>query len=436
MPTPFETQLVGARFLAARPRAILADMPRVGKTGTALIAADYVLADSLLIITTASGRAVWRRAVKEWCAIDRGADVLVLGWGELAVSARRALALSRSWSLLILDEAHYAKAFSAKRTQAVYGVPIADGNVLTTATALVAKAAIVWALTGTPMPNSPADLFPIMRSLFPDRLTEAWGPTRVMTEAAFMARYTITRPKKIGNFRWIDVVVGGRNEAELRARLDGLMLRRTQEDVGIRPPLYEIMPIAVPASARRELERDVDTAAVLAAAEAGETKTLEMHLGPLRRLTGTVKAPGVIEAVRDAFEGGLDKVVLMAWHRDVMTALADGLAEFGVVRLDGETPPKERETAEERFRGKARVFVGQIQAAGEAIDLSAAAELWFVEVSFTPKDMTQASLRITNHQQLRQAVVRVCALEGSVDEALQAILLRKWTTINEVMTHA
>ncbi len=72
-------------------------------------------------------------------------------------------------------------------------------------------------------------------------------------------------------------------------------------------------------------------------------------------------------------------------------------------------------------------------AAGEAIDLSAAAELVFVESSFVPKDMQQAALRITNHGQKRQTRVRVAALEGSVDEALQAIVIRKVTTNKEII---
>ena len=59
-----------------------------------------------------------------------------------------------------------------------------------------------------------------------------------------------------------------------------------------------------------------------------------------------------------------------------------------------------------------------------------------VETSFSPKDMAQAALRITNHTQTRQALVRVCVIEGSIDEALQAVLLRKWTAIRQVLNAA
>ena len=34
------------------------------------------------------------------------------------------------------------------------------------------------------------------------------------------------------------IVVGGRNEYELKARMNGFMIRRTQEEIGILPPRY------------------------------------------------------------------------------------------------------------------------------------------------------------------------------------------------------
>jgi len=43
------------------------------------------------------------------------------------------------------------------------------------------------------------------------------------------------------------------------------------------------------------------------------------------------------------------------------------------------------------------------------------------------------AMRITNHTQTQQPLVRVASLEGSVDDALQNILLRKWTAIRQVL---
>jgi SNF2 family DNA or RNA helicase len=436
---PLPHQIEGARWLAPQTFACLADEPRVGKTGAAIMAADLAGARTVLVVTTASGRAVLRKGFQDWSPLDRkiqiatpkdkvdpSAHVVIVGWQSISDPALLLQLLARRWDVALLDESHYAKSFEAKRTQATYGV-YDDGLVLRNA--IAAKAGAVWCLTGTPMPNSPFDLYPMLRFGAADRLKG------VVELEVFKKHFCQIRPKKLGNGPWarrIDVIVGGRNLDELRQRIDGLFLRRTQQDVGIRAPIYETFPLLV--SARARTEADKKAATVIEAIDNGDTKSLEMHLGPLRRLTGVIKAKAVVEAVREELDNGLDKIVLAYWHSDVAAILADGLRDYGVTGLDGSTPLAARERNVAAFqKGEARVFLGQIQAAGEAIDLSSASELMFVEMSFIPKDGKQMSLRVTNHTQTRQVRVRVAAIAGSIDEAIQSSLLRKVQTIQEVL---
>ncbi len=446
--TPFPTQLSGAAFLAANRYALLADEPRVGKTGTAIIAADYIMAADILVITTASGRGVWKRGFADWSVFERTvqiadgkaaltASVVIVGWPSLTNAKIVSQLLARRWSLIISDEDHFAKNFDAKRTQALYGQLLDGGAHLQNLTALYACADRVWPLTGTPLPHSPADMYPRLRALAPNRLLadERRGWPDVTKYNDFLHRYCIVKMKKLSQFNRIPVVIGGRNLPELRARLEGFILLRTQQDVGIRPPIYDTLPLIVSPAAIRRAEADMDKSAILTAAKAGDTKALEMHLGPLRRITGEIKAEAVVDAVKDEFACGLDKVVLAYWHKDVGKILLDGLAEFGVTGIDGSTPADARQKNVEAFSsdGGPRVFLAQIEAAGESIDLSAAAVLWFVETALSPKSMKQMSLRITNHTQVRQAIVKVCTLMGSIDEPLQAALMRLWTAIREVL---
>lgn len=440
-------QITGARFLSDRNYALLADAPRVGKTGAAIMACDDVFASRVLVVTTASGRPVWVRGFKDWSMFDTptravygalgkldGPLRLIVSWSEVAKHAEALKAVR--WDLLILDEAHYAKSIDTKRTQAVYGIFRGASRDM----GLVDSAARVWCLTGTPIPNAPNDLYPMMRALCSDRLGEVYDSTKldgplVWPDAGkyedFLHRFCIVRKKAISRWNKIDVVVGGRNEAELKARLDGFWLRRTQKDVGIHPPVYELMPIHISEKQRKEIEAQIEGAEdILAAAETGETRGLEMALGTLRRLTGTVKAQGVADAIEEELENGLDKVVVQCWHHDVMNELERRLKKWGVVQVHGGTSPTARETNVRMFQTDpdCRVIIGQIVAAGEAIDLSAASELVFAENSFVPKDNIQAALRITNVKQKRQCRVRVAALEGSIDEAVQAIAIRKMAT--------
>jgi hypothetical protein len=453
MLTPLPTQLSGARFLASRQYALLADEPRVGKTGTAIMAADYIFARRILVVTTASGRSVWQRAWAAWSNFGRAVqvltggvklspltDVAIVGWGGMKDPHLRTQLLARRWDLVISDEDHWAKSFEAARTKAFYGEMENDGRRILVSTSIAGKADRVWCLTGTPLPNSPLDAYPRLRVLAVDRLLA--NPERgwpdVTKFEAFRDRYCVGHPLKVGRgawARWTFVVTEGRNEEELQARIGDFMLLRTQADVGIREPIYETWPLIVSDANRRATDAGINGKKVLAAADAGNTSELDMEMGPKRRLIGEVKARAIVEAVKEEFAGGLDKIVLAYWHRDVGTILEEGLSAFGVVKIDGATSSDSRAAAEMAFRreGKPRVVLGQIVAAGEAIDLSAAAELVFVETSSVPKDMKQMSLRITNHNQHRQPRVRVAAISGSIDDALQALLLSKWSSIRKVL---
>lgn len=427
MPEPFPHQIAGATFLAGRPQALLADEQRVGKTGAAIRACDYLMARRILVVTTASARQQWGREFREWGfprdiqvvlrtaagAVRQDAEVVIVGW---SVVHRLIDQLTKHrWEVLIVDESHYAKSPGAQRTQAVFGE-----------NGLHKFADRVMCLSGTPVPNSPADLWPMLSALAPERIGH-------LDFEAFKQRYCVVAYRNAGNGQLVEVIKGGKNLDELTPKVDGFWLRRTQQDVGIRPPIYSVFALTVD-KLPQDLLDDEEAQLVLAAAETGDTQALEMHLGPIRRLTGTMKAYAAAEAAAEALENGLDKLVLMAWHTDAIDVLYSQLAAYRPVGIDGRTKPRDRDGIVGRFVGaEHRVFIGQIQAAGEAIDLSAAAELWFVEPSFTPKDMSQAALRITNHSQKRQALVRVCALAGSIDEALMAILTRKVASIRQLV---
>ncbi len=447
-------QIVGARFLADRPAALLADEQRVGKTAAAIIAADYIFAGSILVVTKGSARANWGREVREWQSLPRSVQVLyaghekitdaavvVVGWGMVYDKRVLKALLARNWDVLILDESHEAKNPEAKRTKAVYGSTLAP-NLPHAPKGLIERAGHTWSLSGTPVPNAPNDLFPMLRAMAPARLAadEAKNWPDVSTYDRFVKRFCVVRPKFI-NGRRIDVIVAGKNLEELNARLEGFWLRRTQQDVGIGKPLFSLFTVTAGdygSDALKEALEEIGprAAAILEAAETGSRLDAEdeMHLGTLRRVTGEIKAHAVVEAIKDELDDGLDRIVLMAWHTNVIETLREGLQAYGVVVLDGRTLPTKRQTPVDMFTsGLSRVFIGQIQAAGEAIDLSASCNLMFVEPSFIPKDMSQAALRITNHTQKRQALVRVCALEGSIDEALMRILTRKVSTIKQIM---
>lgn len=433
MLVPMRTQIEGADFLAARHCALLADEQRCGKTLSAILAADKIGARHIVVVTTASGRPGWRRTFMSEQKIERlvglvgerASDVTIMSWQNA-----KSIYSPRIPDLVILDESHYAKSPDAKRTQNVYGR--FDGEHLYQNGSVISGSPYVWCLSATPAPHDLGDLYCMLRAIAMDRLVENGSLPDVTKFEDFRKRYCIVKPKKLSPWRTIQVVIGSRNEQELRARIGDFMLRRTQKDVGIRRPVYETMPLITP---HADAERDLDRAAILRAADRGDTKDLDLHMGPLRRLTGEIKAPAIVEAARDELESGLDKLVIMRWHSSVGEAIRGGLENYGVASIDGSTSPQDRERALRDFADPSgpRVFDAQIQACGEAVDLSAACELWFAETVFSPAIMAQAALRITNVNQQRNCFVKVCTLEGSIDDAVQNSLMRLWTGIRQVV---
>lgn len=413
----FPHQIDAVSYLkSTTSHALLWDEQRVGKTAPAIVASGEMGLARVLVVTPVAGVGVWRQQWKLW---DRwGRKPAIVPWSRFSMSSYKGDDVGH-YDLIVLDEAHYAKNTAAVRTRRIFGSIF--GNRIDQSRAVVSRAPRVWCLTGTPAPHDVGDLFPVLRALFPGILAAdaARGLPLVDTFEKFRARYCVISMSRIGK-RWIEVVVRGQHLDELQRRLNGLFIRRRQSEVGIQPAFWETMPIEISPLERVRLFSDIDLDAVMRAARSNQLS--DPSLAAIRRVTGTRKAHAVVAMAKsyfDAYEN--EKLVLAYWHRDVGDVLEAELARFCPVRVDGSVTGDERTARVARFQRQpnARVFLAQIAACGEAIDLSAASEMWFVESTFTPAQMAQMGARITNLHQPRQCLVRVVALEDSIDELIQ-----------------
>jgi SNF2 family DNA or RNA helicase len=161
----------------------------------------------------------------------------------------------------------------------------------------------------------------------------------------------------------------------------------------------------------------------------------EDSLSRLRRITGAVKARALGEVLSRELAESTEKLVVMAWHTEVLDTLHDALARHGVARLDGGTRPDERQEAIDAFQTDpdTRVFLGQIIAAGAGITLTAAAEIVFAELSWSPRDNAQAARRIRRIGQNRPTRARYPSLAGTIDEAVVRTLRRKSADIAAII---
>jgi SWI/SNF-related matrix-associated actin-dependent regulator 1 of chromatin subfamily A len=434
-------QRAGIAYALARRGTLFGDEMGLGKTVQAIgvINADEAI-KSVLVIAPKSLTINWTRELAHWqtrgLEVGRangtvpGTPIVVVSYEE-AKKHEEALC-ARNWDLVIVDEAHYIKNSRSQRSKTV--------------TAIGKTARKVLALTGTPLPNRPIELFPVLKLVDPDDWDQ--GPKGGFFR--FAKRYANAHHNGYG---WD--FSGAANLPELQERLRATcMVRRLKGDVLTELPAKRRQVVVVPAngagtSVRAESEawdRQADQIEELQArvelARAGTESEYEAAVGALRQATQAAfsemarlrhdtaisKAPAVAEHVRLALEDDEEaKIVVMAHHHDVIDALVAELADFGPVVLTGETKIEDRQAAVDRFQTdpKCRVFVGSITAAGVGITLTASAHVVFAELDWVPGNVTQAEDRCHRIGQSESVLVQHLVLDGSLDARMAHVLVEK-----------
>lgn len=395
----------GVTFLSERDRAYLADVMGLGKTIQAILAAVRTGARRVLVIAPASTIPNWEREWAEW-----GSDAL---FAAVSYSSQKKLGLAerQDWDVVILDEAHYCKNPKAKRTKA--------------ALAIAAGADRAWLLSGTPMPNHPAELFAPMQALWPDVLTQLGVSTYMQWVDRFCQYKRISYGRGWGQPSL--KIFGAKNLDQLKPHMADIMLRRKTVE-GLPPIRIHLSRLPKDAKFERALvQTGVDAAALQRAIDAEEA-TDDQSASKLRRLMGEYKAPRIaFEIGKELEDRAYPKIVVLAYHHAALDALERGLSDFNPVGFRGSTPQAKRQEAIDLFTNDAtyRVFIAQQTAAGVGINLQVASEIVLVEPAWSPDDNAQAIKRIHRIGQDVPCRARIFTVAGSLDEAIMGTLQRK-----------
>jgi SNF2 family DNA or RNA helicase len=404
-------QIEGRDYLARRKRAYLADDLGLGKTVMACAAASVVNIKHADIVCPATVRTDWERMWNYW---NPNAPAIVMSYEE----ARRH-GTSGS-TTLILDEAQYLAHAAAGRTK----VMLQQAN----------RASRVWFLSGTPVRNHPGELWPVLRAVWPDLLKQH----DVASYAKFETKFLRTIQTQYGV-----KVVGTQNMDVLREILAKVMLRRRLADVALDlPPLrWETLTLDLDEASTLELNKELTRLpgydVLVNALKVGELPRTNKHMPTIRRLIGVAKAvPAAMVLEQELETGSYNKVVVMAYHRDVLTLLHRRLNRFGLVYIDGSTSGRDRDRNKHLFqtRSDVRVFLGQITAAGVGNTLTAGHEIMLVEEMWSPEDNRQAVKRIHRFTQEHPCRARVCMLPDTIDVQVHGVNVNKLAMIGEVVT--
>lgn len=435
---PFPFQIIAAEWMASKQSCFLADEMRVGKTPAAIRACDLVAAENILVICPANARINWGREFQRFSPLDRPTQVVMPGEkprtsGTVIVSYETSVAhadilKSVRWHVLIGDEIHRCKERTSQRTKALYGANKRSHGIIDSSERM-------WRLSGTPCPKDVSELWTHLHSagLAPESY---WDFTFHFT-TGFETTYGYQ-------------ITGIKNVDELKTRLSGFMLRRTLKEVMPDLPSISFETVTVPRSEAclssefrdcfsqlTQIDRELQDALAVAGPEK-QIDILESTAtssATLRRYVLACKLPAIAEQLETDLDSGIDKMVLFCVHKLGVEWMAERLKKYGVVVLYGDTPVKKRQPAIDRFRHDktCRIFIGNIQAAGEAIDLTPCSEIVYLESSWVPGENAQAAMRLRGVNQKWPVRARIFALFNSVDERVAEVLTRRTKEILKIL---
>lgn len=386
-------------------RALIADSMGLGKTATVLAWLQLNKNNNVLpaiVVCPSSMKLTWQKEVSNWTELtsrvwegrisnhsngtpelSASTDIHIINYDILASKVKdedgkeiikvRSDISGLKPKTVIIDEAHMCKDLKSQRTKAVLD--------------LCKTASHVIALSGTPILNRPVEIYPILKAV---------APQLFPSFTKFAYRYCAPVYNGYGwDFR------GASNIKELYELLtERVMIRRLKQDVlkDLPPKIRSVIPLEI--DNRDEYDK---AASDLIAwfnnidpekAKAAERAEALVKFEALKQLTARGKLAGVIEWIRNFLESE-EKLVVFANHKAIIDALAKEFEDIAV-KLDGSCSDVQRQQAVDSFQDNPdiKLFIGNIQAAGVGITLTAASSTCFVEEPWSPSIVDQAEDRV------------------------------------------
>lgn len=472
---PHQRALVGALAGLSEMKAIVADDMGLGKTGSALAAIaeaatikgdggiiqedDYLRyvtgSEPRLIVCPNSVKGVWRREVGRWLGPGEPVQIIdgttpkarhnqlvtslddptwiIVNYEQLRTQKikrktrtggtkteeimKEPLFAESKWLAVIADEAHRAKNRKASQTRGLFRV----------------QAPIMLALTGTPLMNTPDELWALLHWLFPKEYTSYWR---------FYEQYVDYIEGYFGK-----IITGVKNPDALRFELNKRLYRRTKAQVLDLPEKLRVrIPVQLDSKSRKlyteaekglwlEIEKAVtegDASATRFAAEASSGKNIyTIPNGAARtvRLRQILSTPALLGGedhsnkmdalVENVIDNQHKQHVVFSEFVQSCNILAERLRtkELNAETYTGETEEHVRTELEDKFqRGEIQVLIGTIGAMREGITLTAADTQHWLERAWVPGWNEQGEDRNHRIGQRNAVTIYIYEAENTVDD--------------------
>jgi len=422
---PLEHQRTAIEKLVGSKRFILADDMGLGKTTSTIIAALETYIKKILIICPASLKINWEREIKNYT--DRSVyicegknfspehDFVIVNYDIIKnfydlKDKENSPITKGNFDLVIIDEAHYISNPQAQRTKLI--------------NSFVKDVEYLWLLTGTPMTSRPINYYNLL-NLIESPVAQNW--------MAYVIRYCQGYQFKAGN-RKVWNVNGASNLEELRDRTSRQVLRRLKEDV-LDLPEKIITPIYLRLKSKK-YEELMGEYYEWYNKNPDESRSLTVQFNKLmkvRQVIAEEKILNTIEVVENILELG-KKVIIFTNFTDTLHKIH---SHFGkkAVYLDGTCSKVQRQYAVDQFQDndKIKVFVGNLQAAGVGITLTAGEAVIFNDLSFVPAHHQQAEDRAYRYGQKNCVSVYYPLFDNTIEGVIYDMLINKKNVIDTVM---
>lgn len=399
---PYQTDFV--KYMIARKGWVfLGDSMGCGKTISALAWLVYSDAYPALIVVNAPTKLQWYQQYRDWLKKVPGAD-----YRCQILSGQKPYKLDQNVSCIInWDILHHWKDALAQ-----FGFKYLVGDEVQAIGNPESKRAIAFrmlskvipecvCMSGTPARSKPAQFWTVLNIMMPADFPNYYK---------YLYRYC--EPKSTP---WGMQFNGASHVQELHYKMSQCLLRRTKEEVmkWLPPKTMEVVPLEIDKTLENEY-RDQE-------AEIYKEGTSDLHqrVADLMRTAYALKEKSLLRWVEDFLDSG-NKLLLFAWHRDVVDLLVESLKKYNPVKIYGGISVAAREDAKTTFiqDDKCRIMVANIQAGGVGIDglQKVCNHVAFAEFSHTPLDHRQAEDRLHRGGQDLPVTSYYLIAPGTVDD--------------------
>lgn len=338
----------------------------------------------IVIVVPATLKYNWKNELEKWAPkrsieilegksakkLKKTTDIIIINYDILNDWNKRIKEINPQ--LVVFDECQYIKS--------VKGVVRSKA-----AKSLAKKCKYILPLSGTPIINKATDIWNIVNMVTPDMFGSFYE---------FGQRYG---DPTYNGFGW--QYNGLSNAEELNKLLSHIMIRYKKSDVLKELPdkIYSYIPIDI--SNRNEYNEAENnfinyirsTKGNIAARKAAYAETLT-QISTLRQLAADGAIDNAIKYIKNRLENSDEKLVIFANHKTIINKLEETFKDI-CVKIDGSTKQGEyRQQLVDKFQtdDNIKVFIGNIQAAGVGLTLTASSTVIFLQLPWSKAATEQA----------------------------------------------